>query len=115
MSIYTDISANIYVISAGCVYQKLVTKICNEVRISYILTNFISNICALNSKHFTYLLLTNGPPSAGQTMKLHHLKSQVQAFYPALKNSFNIGAYWRTYTRYTLIYLRQLLSCYNDF
>ncbi len=42
------------ILAAKCGYQILVTKICNGGRISYILTNFIPNITALNSKHFTY-------------------------------------------------------------
>ncbi len=42
------------IISAECGYQILVTKICNEGRISYILTNFIPNISAMNIRHFTY-------------------------------------------------------------
>ncbi len=62
----------------------------------YILTNFIPNISEQNSKEFTYELLNNGTPSAGQTMYLHHTKSLVQAFFLALKNNFNIGAYQRT-------------------
>ncbi len=36
-------------ISAKCGYQILVTKICDGGRISYIITNFIPNISALNS------------------------------------------------------------------
>ncbi len=60
-------------------------------------TNFIPNISVLTSKHFTYYQINNGLPSAGQTMWLHHFKSLVQAFFPALNNSFNIGTYWRTY------------------
>ncbi len=43
----TDILAN------ECGYQIVVTKICYEGRISLILTNFIPNISALNSEHFT--------------------------------------------------------------
>ncbi len=38
------------------------------------LTNFIPNICALNSKHFAYYQLNNEPLSAGQTMYLHHFE-----------------------------------------
>ncbi len=34
-------------------YQTLLPKICNGGRTAYILTNFIPNISALNSKHFT--------------------------------------------------------------
>ncbi len=34
-----------------------------------------------------------------------NLKSRVQAFFPALKNSFNINAYGRTY-KLILIYQR---------
>ncbi len=50
----SDISADvIWIISAECGYQILVTKIGNGGRISNILTNFIFNISALNSKHFT--------------------------------------------------------------
>ncbi len=30
------------------------------------LTNFIPNLIAPNSKHFTYYQLNKGPPSAGQ-------------------------------------------------
>ncbi len=48
---------NIYKKSTECGYQIVVTKICNEGRISYIeqsFSNFIPNISALNSKHFTY-------------------------------------------------------------
>ncbi len=41
-------------ISSECGYQILVTKIWNGGKISSILTNFIPNIRALNSKHFTY-------------------------------------------------------------
>ncbi len=52
----------------------------------------------LNSKHFTYYHLNNGPPSAGQTARLHHFKLVVQAFFHTLKNFFNIDAYQRTYT-----------------
>ncbi len=49
------ISADIlYAVSAECDYQRLVTKIWNGGRMSCILTNFIPNIGALNSKHFTY-------------------------------------------------------------
>ncbi len=48
--------------------QILVTKTSNGGRVHYILINFIPNIRPLNSKHFTYYLLNNGPPSAGQTM-----------------------------------------------
>ncbi len=89
----SDISANITL--AECGYQILVTKICNAGMISYIVTNFISNICALNSKHLLY----NKSPSAGQTTKLHNFISLVQAFFLALKNSFNVSAYQRTYTQ----------------
>ncbi len=39
----------IYIVPAECGYQLLVTKIRNAGRISYILTNFIPNISALNS------------------------------------------------------------------
>ncbi len=35
-------------------YWVIATNICNEGRVSCILTNFIQNISALNSKHFTY-------------------------------------------------------------
>ncbi len=61
-------------------------------------TNFVPNFNVLTSKRFTYYQLSNRLPSAGQTMWLHNLKSQVQAFFPALNNSFNIGTYRRTYT-----------------
>ncbi len=56
-------------------------------------TNFIPNISALTSKHFTYNCINNGLPSAGQTMRLHHFESLVQAFFPALNKNFNIRAY----------------------
>ncbi len=42
------------IILVECVYQTPVTIICNGGKISYILTNFILNTSALNSKHFTY-------------------------------------------------------------
>ncbi len=48
MPIYIKIY--IYV-SARCGSQILVTNICDGGRISYILTNLIPNISALNSKH----------------------------------------------------------------
>ncbi len=60
------------------------------------LTNFILNITAPNSKHFTHYQLNKGPPSAGQITWLHHFQSQVQVFFSAFKNSFNIGIWWRT-------------------
>ncbi len=53
-------------------------------------TNFIPNIRVLTRKHFTYYQLNNISPSAGQTMLLHHSKSLIQAFFPALNNSFSI-------------------------
>ncbi len=40
---------------------------CSGGRISHILTNFIPDISALNSKHFTFQLLNNRPSSTGQT------------------------------------------------
>ncbi len=56
-----------------------------------LLTNFLPIISALNSKRFTYkFFLNNGPPSAGQTTKIHQFKSLVQAFFPAFKNSFSM-------------------------
>ncbi len=64
-------------ISAECGYQILETKICNGGRISHILTN----ISALNSKHFTYSLLNKRQPSAGQTMQLLDFKSVVKALF----------------------------------
>ncbi len=46
----------------------------------------------INSKHFNihfrYDLLNNGPPSVGQIMPLHQVKSLVGAFFPDIKNSF---------------------------
>ncbi len=81
------------VISAYCGYQILVTKLCNGGRISYILTNFIPNISALNSKRFTHKLLNNGLPSAGQTTYntvLNHSSKSPSKFFSALKNGFNI-------------------------
>ncbi len=60
------------------------------------LTNFIPNITAPNSKHFTFYQLNKGLPSAGQSTWLHNLKSRVQVFFSALKNVFNIGTYQRT-------------------
>ncbi len=48
-------------------------------------TNFFSNHQCKKS------VQKNGPPSAGQTMWLHHFKSPVQAFFPAVKSSFNFG------------------------
>ncbi len=68
-------------------------------------TNFIPNIIAPNSKHFTNYQLNNGLPSAGQIMWLHHFKSLVQVFFSTLKNSFNIGTYQRT-NMLILIYLQ---------
>ncbi len=50
----SNISANSmykYIISNEFGYQILVTKACNEGRISYILTNFILIISALNSRN----------------------------------------------------------------
>ncbi len=41
----------IYIIMVERGYKILVTKICNRGRISYISTNFIPNISALNRKH----------------------------------------------------------------
>ncbi len=51
-------------------------------------TKFISNVSILTSKPFTDYTI---------------FKSLVQAFFPALNNSFNIGTYQRTYMP---IYLR---------
>ncbi len=42
-----------FIISAECGCQILVSKPCNGDRISYILTNFTLNISAFSSKHFT--------------------------------------------------------------
>ncbi len=39
------------------------------------LSNFIPNIIASNSKHFTYYQLYEGLTSAGQIMQLHHFES----------------------------------------
>ncbi len=61
------------------------------------LTNFISNIGALNSQCFIYYPLNNGPPSAGQTTRSHSFKFLVEALFQALKRSFNIVIYGRTY------------------
>ncbi len=44
------ISDRYIIVSAECAYQILVTEICNGCRISYFLTNLISNINALNIK-----------------------------------------------------------------
>ncbi len=55
------------------------------------LTNFIANIIAPNSKHFTYYQLNKG-----QIRWLHHFRLLVQVFFSALKNNFNIGTYWKT-------------------
>ncbi len=49
---------------------KSVAKIHNGGKIS----NKVPKICALNSKHVIFYQLNNGPPSAGQTMRLHHFK-----------------------------------------
>ncbi len=57
-----------------CVWQRYVME-------AGYLTNFIPNISALNSKHFSYYQLNNGPPSTGQTTWLHHFKLLVQAFF----------------------------------
>ncbi len=57
-----------YIMTAELGFQILVTKICNGGRISYILTNFISNVSPNKSKHFTHQLLNNLLPSAGQTI-----------------------------------------------
>ncbi len=51
-------------------------------------TNFIPNIIAPNSKHFTYYQLNKGPPSAVQITWLHHFKSLVQVFYSGLRKQF---------------------------
>ncbi len=62
-------------------------------------TNFIPNISAPNSKHFTYYQLNKELPSAGQIMWLNHFKSLVQVFFTALKkkkNSFNNSTYRTT-------------------
>ncbi len=80
-----------------CGYEILVTKLCNGGRKSYIWTNFIPNISAMNSKQFTFWLLNNEPPSAGQTLKLNNVKSLVSVFFPAFRESFNISSYHRTY------------------
>ncbi len=54
------------IMSAECGYQVLVTKICRGGRNSYILTNFIPNFSALNSKHFMCLLFDEEPPELQQ-------------------------------------------------
>ncbi len=51
--IFDMLASIVYIISVECGYQIHMTKICNGGRISYILTNFILNISALNSKPFT--------------------------------------------------------------
>ncbi len=40
----------VYMTPAECGYQILVTQICEGGMVSYILTNFIPNLSALNSK-----------------------------------------------------------------
>ncbi len=62
------------IIMDECGHQILVTKICNRGRICEILTNFIPNMSALNSKHLIHYycikiwLLNIGLPSDGQTV-----------------------------------------------
>ncbi len=43
-----------------------------------------------------WLILNNRPPSAGQTMWLHHFKLLVQTFFPAIKNLFWYWHIWET-------------------
>ncbi len=72
------ISRLIFYMYFECNYQIHVTKICDEGRI----TDFIPNISALNSSHFTYYQLNNRLPSAGQTMSLHHFRLLLTFFQP---------------------------------
>ncbi len=57
-----------YIIATECGYQILMTKICNGGRVSYILTNLVLDINAVNGKHLTYKLSNNRPPSVVQTI-----------------------------------------------
>ncbi len=78
----------LFIVTAECGYQVLVTKTCNGGRISYILTNFIPKLSVLKGKHDVLQLLNN----MLQTAQLNNYKLLVQAFFPALKTQGLISA-----------------------
>ncbi len=78
----------LYIISAQCVYQILVRRNCHEGRISYILTNFIPNISALNGERFTYQLFNYGPPLLNKLCNCTILNHQFKHFFRHLKTVF---------------------------
>ncbi len=73
-NISADILINILNVVIKYVWQRYVMK-------ARYLMNFITNIIALNSKHFTYFQSNNGPLSAGQTSGLHLFTLLVQAIF----------------------------------
>ncbi len=74
------------------------------------LTNFIPKISALNSKHFIYYQLNSGRPSVGQTTWWYRFQLVVQAFFAALKNSFNNGTHQRNYMPTPMYLHRPILA-----